>query len=222
MRRLSIILAFCLLLLLVVGAPALGQGFTETPGSAYVFPWTGDWREVTADGNGIDHLWTPVDPKHPEGEWLPPDPIPATMDVWIAFTWVAPTKGLVQTIPAATVYKLDVNVVDWTVDPVFIGDLVFSVPTYSAGKAFWSGIYRAPVSWGIVPFNQRIGAKVYAIDWWVPVGKLPPGMYGMTIVQKNTRTITDLSLIDPALHRPYKLPKGEMEPGLGGFVVAEP
>jgi hypothetical protein len=222
MRRLSVILAFVLLLLLVLATPALGQGFTETPGNAYVYPWSGDWWEVTADGTEIDHFWTPVDPNDPEGEWLPPDSIPSTMDIWMAFTWVAPTRGLVKTIPAATLYKLDVNVVDWTVDPVVVGDLVYSVPTYAAGKAFWSGIYIAPESWGFVPFNPRIGAKVYAIDWWAPVGKLAPGMYGVTICQKNTRTITDLSLMEQGQRKPLKTPKGEMEPVQSGFVVAAP
>ena len=90
-----------------------------------------------------------------------------------------------KTIPAATLYKLDINAVDWTVDPVVVGDLVYSVPTYAAGKAFWSGIYLAPESWGIVPFNPRIGAKVYAIDWWAPVGKLAPGMYGVTLSRRT-------------------------------------
>jgi hypothetical protein len=151
---------------------------------------------------------------------LPPDPIPSTMDIWMACTWVAPTRGLVKTVPAATLYKLDINVVDWTVDPVVVGDLVYTVPTYAAGKAFWSGIYLAPEAWGIVPFNPRIGAKVYAIDWWAPVGKLAPGMHGVTLCQKNTRTITDLSLMEQGQRKPRKTPKGEMEPVQSGSVVA--
>jgi hypothetical protein len=193
MKRLSIILACVLLLLMAVAAtPAFGDAVTPEPG-AYVFPFSGDWTEVTPGGAQIEHSWTALgDPEDPDTDWLPPDPIPVGTDIWMAFSWYAPAKGTVQTIPLGMRVMLDINVIDLTTDPIGVGKLVFTVPSFAEGATYWSKVYPAP--WEVEPFNPAIGAKAYAIDWWVPVGALPAATYGIMTTTKWAHAVVDLSL----------------------------
>ena len=111
----------------------------------------------------------------------------------MAFSWIAPAKGTVQTIPLGMRLMLDINAIDLTTDPIGVGDLVLTVPTFSEGATYWSKVYEAPAGM-VEPFNPRIGAKAYAIDWWVPVGKLAAGTYGIMATTKWAHSVVDLSL----------------------------
>jgi hypothetical protein len=221
MKRLSIILAFVLLLPLLAAAPALGDAVTPEPG-AYVFPMSGEWTEVTPTGALIYHAWTPVDPDDPEGEWLPPDPIPSDLVIWMAFSWYAPGKGLVQTLPLGLHYRLDVMPIEFVGDDVVEGDVVFSVPTYAAGAAFWSRLYMPPQD-VLEPFNPNIGAKIYARDWWAKVGYLEPDVYGVRTFEKITHSVADLSRYPeiPDQHTPILLKRG-VNIWEAAFMVVEP
>ena len=96
------------------GDAGLRLGGQPEPG-AYVFVFSGAWHEITPDGQDILHDWTPVDPNEPEGDWNPPDAIPADMDIWLYFRWLSPTRGVVQTLPLGMYVKLDTYpVIDMT------------------------------------------------------------------------------------------------------------
>lgn len=209
MRRLVIILAITFALLAVGASPAFGYAVPPEPG-AYVFPFSGDWTEVTATGAEIEHFWT-QDPSDPEN-WLMPDPIPAGMDIWMAFTWVAPGRGGVLTVPRTILTTFDIYVV-LSEDPFELGDQVFG-KTYAQGRAYWSSLYLYDGSHGeVLPFNPRIGARIYARDWWVPVPPLDPGNYLIAARQKFVHTVNDLSGgAFEGQHTPAKTMRGEYPP----------
>jgi hypothetical protein len=183
---------------------------------------SGDWSEIMPDGTVIEHYWTPVDPNDPEGEWLPPAPIPSDLDIWMAFSWYAPGKGLVQTLPLGLRYKLDVMPIEFVGDDVVEGDVVFSVPTYAAGAACWSRLYMPPPD-GLEPFNPNIGAAIYARDWWAKVGHLEPDLYGVRTFEKVTHSVADLSRYPdiPEQHTPVVLKRG-VNTWEAAFMVVEP
>ena len=84
--------------------------------TAYVVPKAGVWLEVIGDVNA------PQKGVHP----LLTSPIPSDYDVVIDAPWRGITKGLVQTVPLALLYKLSI--------PAAGVDL-----SYEQAKAYWSG-----------------------------------------------------------------------------------
>ncbi|HEY5387063.1 MAG TPA: hypothetical protein VIL79_04085 [Thermoleophilia bacterium] len=149
---------------LVVAAPAFGYAVTPEDG-AYVFPYDSTWVGV-AGGEMVSFNNAGVH-------------IPRGTSVWISSGWITYTKGRAQTIPQFLQYKLSID-----------GDPI--VPTFAAGKLIWSKVYAESLYADYPPFNPRLGAKMFARDWWVPLGAPDVGTYEGVLTEKFSHTTTDL------------------------------
>lgn len=183
MKRLSLLLACALLLLMAVGAaPAIAGAPVEAPdlgtSVAYVaFPWNGWWFGFDADGGYV------------EGE--PGVPIPSSYDVFIGGGWVGMTLGLVSTIP--NYYQLQIAI-DGAV-----------TTTFAQSRICWSGAFPTELfpEDGFGPFNPRMGAKPYANFIIIPAGDLAPGTHTLVVTEWMKHRTTDLlELIDDPLTHP--------------------
>ena len=162
MKKLLLFAVLAAACLGVLAAPAFGFAVTPRDG-AYIYPYDGTWVDVA--GGEIVAI-------NPAGM-----PIPAGTAEFVAVGWLGASYGLVKTVPLYLQYKFTLNGA-----PV--------VPTFAAGKAVWSVVYREPDAGPT--FNPRMGVKTYGIDWWVSLGVLPVGSYDLVFTERFTHTTTDL------------------------------
>ncbi len=192
MKRLLLVFLLAAAFLGLLAAPALAD-LRPSLMTAYVVPKLGVWLEIKDDVN------VPVKYVHP----LLTYPIPANYDVVIDVPWRGITKGLVQTVPLALLYKLSIPAAGLNL-------------SYEQAKAYWSGAVLWDQYWssllGPIPaFNPRIGAQAYANHWWGAVTgdasratkltlgkKLPQGTYAGLFTETVLRTITDLTTLNSA------------------------
>jgi hypothetical protein len=84
--------------------------------------------------------------------------------------WYGYTRGLIQTAPTTLLtwydlYKDGADQPFWSVTP-------------KSGRQYWGGLTRIdPVEWELTPFNPRIGAPAYWIEYTPQLGVLEPGTY---------------------------------------------
>jgi len=215
MKRLLLVFLLAAAFLGLLAAPALAdlRGSLDT---AYVVPKTGGvWLEATGDVNAPTLL------RHPPGT-----PIPANYDVIIDSPWRGITKGLVETVPLALLYKVSI--------PAAGVDI-----SQDEAKAFWSGAALWDQYWstllGPVPaFNPSIGAQAYANHWWGPLTgdtgvatrlmpdkTLPQGAYAGLYTETVVRTIIDLKLNSAGQTTPVKREPGTISYPFT-FVVGAP
>ena len=186
MKRITLVVALAMVLALVFAAPAFGWAVTPEDG-AYLFPFDNTWYDV-AGGDIVAIYDASV-------------PIPAGTSVWVTSGWITYTRGLAQSIPQCLFYKLSIG-----------GEPV--VPTFAAGKLIWSKVYAEDLSDIYPAFNPRIGAKMFARDWWAPLGVPDAGACSGVLTEKFAHTTTDLS--GRLLRRPVP-PVHDQEPGITDY-----
>lgn len=165
MKRITLLVALAMVLALAFAAPAFGWAVTPEDG-AYLSPFENTWYDVT-DGDIVAIYDLSV-------------PIQAGTSVWGTSGWITYTRGLARSIPQCIFYKLSID-----------GDAV--VPTFAAGKLIWSRVYAEDLRDVYPAFNPRIGAKMFARDWWAPLGVPDAGPYEGVLTEKFAHTTTDLS-----------------------------
>lgn len=168
------------LLVVALAAPAGAQAQTE-PIAYWVPAFLGYYLDggQVAPGPDITPLFTL--PEEEGGPGYARDPqVGDTMD--LAYGWFAYNRGLARTAPRYTVLKL------WVDGP---GDYDFVVSAKDAG-AYWGKAYvqDAPE---VPPFNRRIGAKAWAIDWDYVLPLTVAGDYKVHFYQDFRHTTTDLT-----------------------------
>jgi hypothetical protein len=191
MKRLPLILAGTLLLVLALAAPALaGPPLTHEPSppadTAIFTPWDGGmWMEFP-DGTLESQII------HPAGT-----PVPADYDTVVFSGWLTIALGRANSAPCYLQYKvsLDSKV----------------VTTYRQSKAYWTGAFRVAPDPTMAPFNPKVSAGLCSNWMFIPLARPESGVHTLDVSELIAHPTTDMLVAvgDPtASWHPVQFPAG--------------
>jgi hypothetical protein len=206
MKRLLIVVVLVAACLLLFAAPASAwYAYPQTPG-AY----------ITSFLDENSNQWTYLsDPEDPFSFVVRDDPIPQGYDVVVTREWFDTRLG--ATLIPAEYFSTMAIYKDGSTAPIF------AITKAVAGLRYFSPAYR---------FGDPLDGRVWARDWWVHLGQLPPGEYTGWVTQFAPRAVPlwipvwdaapeDL-VVKPLCH-PDMLPPSELNWTQEiSFTVAEP
>lgn len=179
MKRITLAVALVLLLALAAVGPAMASPPTPPvyPDGTYVFV-DGGWFVMQGGVMGVFNGWMDLDGD--EVYETPPPPIPNNSDIYITIGWIAYSRGLCETAPLALRNRVTVNG-EWVVND------------RATDRASWWPVYQMDFSADYPPFNPKLGAKGYEIDWLYHYGVTDTGTYDCVFYQSSTRKMNDLT-----------------------------
>ena len=161
MKRMLLVLALAVALLGVLAAPAWAY-VNPQPNTAYItsFVEPGQWCEWAGPLDPFNVIVHPIDENDPLAL------IPHGWNVVVTREWFDTRLGATL-IPLEYFNTLAIS--------RSTGGWRFAITKAACGVRYWSRAYRTG--------DPGLPSWVWARDWWVPLGKLPPGDYSGTVTQ---------------------------------------
>ena len=140
MKRFLLVFLLVAVTMGVLAAPAFAA-LRPSVDTAYVVPKMGVWLEIKGDPN------VPLKYGHPLSY-----PIPANYDVIIDVPWRGVAYGLVNTVPLALKYKVQIPADGSILDMTEVDAM-----RYWSGAVLWDEYWSTLLGTGIPAFNQKSG-----------------------------------------------------------------